>query len=81
MPADTAPGEACRPNAERRAGCEDALYGGFRSAPAVSQPIVIDAMMYFWGQSIPGAVGLKYAGLGGSFADAAQARLGKKLSS
>ena len=41
--------------------------------------IVIDTMTYFWGQSIPGAVGLKYAGLGGNFADAAQDRLGHKL--
>jgi adenylate cyclase len=44
-----------------------------------SQPIVIDTMTYFWGQSIPGAVGLKYAGLGGSFTDAAQDRLHSKL--
>jgi adenylate cyclase len=44
-----------------------------------SRPIVIDAMTYFWGQSLPGAVGLKYAGLGGSLSDAAQDRLGKKL--
>jgi tetratricopeptide (TPR) repeat protein len=44
-----------------------------------SQPIVIDTMTYFWGQSIPGAVGLKYAGLGGSLTDAAQDRLHSKL--
>jgi adenylate cyclase len=31
------------------------------------------------GQSIPGALGLKFAGLGGSFSDAAQARLGRKM--
>jgi adenylate cyclase len=46
---------------------------------AESQPIVIDTMTYFWGQSISGAVGLKYAGLGGSFADAAQDRLRRKV--
>jgi adenylate cyclase len=46
---------------------------------AESQPIVIDTMTYFWGQSIPGAVGLKYSGLGGSFGDAAQDRLRGKL--
>jgi adenylate cyclase len=46
---------------------------------AESQPIVIDTMTYFWGQSIPGAVGLKYSGLGGSFKDAAQDRLHSKL--
>ena len=36
-------------------------------------------MTYFWGQSIPGAVGLKYAGLGGSITDAAQGRLRGKM--
>ena len=36
-------------------------------------------MMYFWGQSVSGAVGLKYAGLGGSFTDAAQDRLRWKM--
>jgi adenylate cyclase len=46
---------------------------------AESQPIVIDTMTYFWGQSIPCAVGLKYSGLGGSFKDAAQDRLHSKL--
>jgi adenylate cyclase len=43
------------------------------------QPIVIDTMTYFWGKSIPGAVALKYSGLGGSFTDAAQDRLRSKL--
>jgi adenylate cyclase len=46
---------------------------------AESRPIVIDMMTYFWGQSIPGAVGLKYAGLGGSITDAAQGRLRGKM--
>jgi adenylate cyclase len=46
---------------------------------AESKSIVIDTMTYFWGQSISGAVGLKYAGLGGSFADAAQDRLRRKI--
>jgi adenylate cyclase len=46
---------------------------------AESRPIVIDTMTYFWGQSIPGAVGLKYSGLGGTFTDAAQDRLRSKL--
>ena len=36
-------------------------------------------MTYFWGQSIPAAVGLKYSGLGGNFTDAAQDRMGRKL--
>jgi adenylate cyclase len=46
---------------------------------AESEPIVIDTMMYFWGQSISGAVGLKYAGLGGCFTDEAQDRLRRKM--
>jgi rhodanese-related sulfurtransferase len=46
---------------------------------ATSRPIIIDTMSYTWGQSIPGAVGLKFAGLGGSFTDTAQARLGSKM--
>jgi adenylate cyclase len=46
---------------------------------AESRPIIIDTMTYFWGQSIPGAVGLKYSGVGGSFSDAAQGRMGRKL--
>ena len=36
-------------------------------------------MTYFWGQSISGAVGLKYSGLGGSLTDAAQDRLRRKM--
>jgi len=43
-----------------------------------AKPIVIDAMTNWWGSSIPGAVGLKYAGLGGDFADEAQGRLKAK---
>jgi adenylate cyclase len=43
------------------------------------QPIVVDTMTYSWGQSIPGAVGLGFAGLGGSYTDAAQDRLGSKI--
>jgi adenylate cyclase len=40
-----------------------------------ARPVVIDTVSYSWGRSIPGAVGLKHAGLGGSFTDAAQDRL------
>jgi adenylate cyclase len=43
------------------------------------RPVVIDAMTYTWGLSIPGAAGLKYAGLGGSFTDEAQDRLCSKM--
>jgi tetratricopeptide (TPR) repeat protein len=43
------------------------------------QPIVIDPLLYSWGRSIPGAVGLSNAGSGGSIRDPKQERLRKKL--
>jgi adenylate cyclase len=46
---------------------------------AEAHPIVIDTVTYSWGRSIPGAVGLTYSGLGGSFTDGAQDRLRGKL--
>jgi tetratricopeptide (TPR) repeat protein len=42
---------------------------------AEARPVVIDTVTYSRGRSIPGAVGLKFAGLGGSFTDAAQDHL------
>ena len=44
-----------------------------------ARPVVIDTVSYSWGRSIPGAVGLKFAGLGGSLTDAAQDRLRSKM--
>ena len=46
---------------------------------AEARPVVIDTVWYSWGLSIPGAVGLKFAGLGGSFTDEAQDRLRSKV--
>ncbi len=43
------------------------------------RPLVIDTVSNSWGQSIPGAVGLKFAGLGGNFKDGAEGRLKTKL--
>ncbi|HEY7577909.1 MAG TPA: tetratricopeptide repeat protein [Acetobacteraceae bacterium] len=43
------------------------------------KPIVIDPLLYFWGPSIPGAIGLKNAGRGGTTSDAVQERLRKKM--
>jgi TolB-like protein/DNA-binding winged helix-turn-helix (wHTH) protein len=43
------------------------------------KPIIIDPMMYWWGRSLPGAIGLKRAGGGGSYSDAAQDRLRRKM--
>jgi len=46
---------------------------------AKARPIVIDVVSYSWGRSIPGAVGLRSAGLGGNFSDLGQDRLRKKM--
>ena len=43
------------------------------------RPLVIDTGSNSWGRSIPGAVGLRFSGLGGSFADEAQDRLRRKM--
>lgn len=44
-----------------------------------TKPIVIDSLLYSWGRSIPGAVGLKYAGMGSSISDRSQERLRQKF--
>ena len=44
-----------------------------------TRPVVIDTVSKSWGRSIPGAVGLKFSGLGGSFSDGAQDRLRRKM--
>jgi adenylate cyclase len=44
-----------------------------------ARPLVVDTVLYSWNRSIPGAVGLEFAGLGGSFTDRAQERLRSKL--
>ena len=43
------------------------------------KPMVIDPLLYSWGRSIPGAIGLKNAGHGGSTSDALQDRLRRKM--
>jgi TolB-like protein len=43
------------------------------------KPAVVDTMALSLGQSIPGAVGLRNAGLGGNLSDATQSRLGRKM--
>jgi adenylate cyclase len=47
---------------------------------ADARPLVIDTASNLWGPSIAGAIGLKFSGLGGSFADEAQDRLRRKMS-
>jgi len=46
---------------------------------AERQPLVIDTANYSWGVSVPGAIGLEDAGLGGSISDGFQNRLGRKM--
>jgi adenylate cyclase len=46
---------------------------------AQTRPIVIDTVSYSWGRSLPEAVGLSNAGLGGSYTDATQDHLRSKL--
>jgi hypothetical protein len=43
------------------------------------KPIVIDPLLYSWGRSIAGAVGLQRAGWGGSASNTLQDRLRKKM--
>jgi tetratricopeptide (TPR) repeat protein len=46
---------------------------------AESRPLVIDVASHFWGRSLPGAVGLRLAGAGGSFTDSVQDRLRSRM--
>jgi rhodanese-related sulfurtransferase len=46
---------------------------------AQRQPVVIDTVTHSTGRSIPGAIGLKHAGSGGTFGDTAQQQLRRKL--
>ena len=46
---------------------------------AEHKPLIIDLMAYSWGVSIPGAIGLREAGAGGSFSGGGQDRLQRKI--
>ena len=46
---------------------------------AEQKPIVLDTVANSWGKSLPGAIGLRGVGLGGTFSDRAQERLRRKL--
>jgi len=46
---------------------------------AERKPIVLDPLLYSWGRSIPGAIGLKDTGRSGSLSDAMQDRLRLKM--
>jgi adenylate cyclase len=43
------------------------------------KPVVLDTLTYFGGPSLPGAIGLQNAGVGGTFNDRAQDRLRQKM--
>jgi adenylate cyclase len=60
-------------------GAQTIRTGDLVSLLAERQPLVIDVLTYFWGRSIPGAVGLKHAGAGGSFSGSGQDRLRGKM--
>ena len=46
---------------------------------AERKPLVVDTMLYSWGHSIPGAVGLAGSGRGGELSGPMTERLGRKL--
>jgi hypothetical protein len=48
---------------------------------ATRKLLVIDPLLYSWGRSLPGSVGLRFAGVGGSTSDPTQERLRRKLRS
>ena len=54
---------------------------GLERLLAEQTPIVIDPMLYSWGRSLRGAIGLEGAGHGGNTADALQDRLRKVMQS
>ncbi len=43
------------------------------------KPVIIDALLNFWGRSLPGAVGLKNGGVAGTVTDGLQDRLRSKM--
>ncbi len=44
-----------------------------------ARPLVLSVLNYFSGRSVPGAIGLRYAGSGGDFGDSGQDRLRRKM--
>lgn len=60
-------------------GARTIRTGDLVSLLAERKPLVIDLMAYFWGPSIPGAVGLKEAGAGGSPSGSGHERLRRKI--
>ena len=78
-PIDTLRLDLAGPTPTTVPGASTIRTGGLPSFLADSKPIVIDTGLYSWGRSIPGAIGLQNAGLGGSYADKMQEQLGREM--
>jgi TolB-like protein/DNA-binding winged helix-turn-helix (wHTH) protein/Tfp pilus assembly protein PilF len=61
------------------AGATTIYTAALKQLLADRHPIVIDTLLNSWGRSIPGAIGLERAGLGGNTSDGLQDRLRKKM--
>jgi adenylate cyclase len=72
-------GEVAGPTSTSPPGVETIRTADLARFLAEAQPVVIDTVTYSSGRSIPGAVGLKFAGPGGNCTDAAQKRLRSKM--
>ena len=80
VPADgSLHGEAAGRTPTEAPGARTIRTAGLVRLLAEAAPLVIDTVSNSWGRSIPGAVGLKFSGMGGSFADEAQDRLRRKM--
>ena len=60
-------------------GAKTILTAELQSLLAERNPLVIDTMLYTWGHSIPGAIGLAGSGRGGVLSGPMTERLGRKL--
>ncbi len=76
---DSLPEELGRPTPTSVPGARTIYTAQLQLFLTEHKPIIIDTMMYWWGRSLPGAIGLKRAGAGGSYSDAAQDRLRQKM--
>ena len=80
IPADAAlHGELAGHTSTTAPGVVTIRTGALERLLAGVHPLVIDTVSNSWGRSIPGAIGLKFSGLGGSFTDEAQDRLRRKM--
>jgi hypothetical protein len=76
---DSLPEELGRPTPTSVPGARTIYTAQLQLFLTEHRPIIIDTMMNWWGRSLPGAIGLKRAGGGSSYSDAAQDRLRRKM--